>query len=71
MSFSRRSLWLAAVVLATLPLAGCTDGGECDTCTTDEDCKSGLVCSTFLNEDGTVHSMRCGSGSGTTQCRVR
>jgi hypothetical protein len=66
MSFSRRSLWLAAVVLATLPLAGCSDGGECDTCTTDEDCKSGLVCSRF--DDG---SQRCGSGSGTTQCRVR
>jgi hypothetical protein len=66
MSFSRRSLWLAFSVLAILPLAGCSDGGECDTCTVNEDCKSGLLCVPF--SDG---SMRCGSGELTTQCRVR
>jgi len=66
MSLPRRSLWLASLTLAILPLAGCSNGGECDTCTTNDDCKSGLVCSRF--NDG---SMRCGSGTGTTQCRVR
>jgi len=66
MSLSRRSLWLAGLVLAVLPLAGCSSGGECDTCTADADCKSGLFCSRF--DDG---SMRCGSGEGRTQCRVR
>jgi hypothetical protein len=66
MSFPRRSLWLAAVLLASLPLAGCSDGGECDTCTTDEDCDADLFCVRFDDD-----SMRCGSGQATTQCRVR
>jgi hypothetical protein len=66
MIFSRRSLRLALFALAILPLAGCSNGGECDTCASNSDCKSGLVCSRF--DDG---SMRCGSGAGTTQCRVR
>jgi len=66
MSLSRRSLRLALCLLAILPLGGCSNGGECDTCTTNSDCKSGLVCSRF--DDG---SMRCGSGQGKTQCRVR
>jgi hypothetical protein len=53
-------------------LAGCTNNGsECDTCTMDTDCNTGLVCSTFLNSDGTVNSKRCGSGTGASQCRVR
>ena len=68
MILSRRSLWLAALVLAVLPLAGCGSGGECDTCTTDADCKSATApfCSKF--SDG---SMRCGSGMAATSCRVR
>jgi hypothetical protein len=61
-----RSRWLLAVVLAALPVLGCSKGDECDTCGTDADCKDGLVCSTF--SDG---SKRCGSGLGATQCRVR
>ena len=54
-----------ALVLA-LPLAGCSDGDECDTCTTDADCQADFVCSTF--SDG---SQRCGSGVGASSCRVR
>ena len=61
-----RYRWLAVAVLALLPLVGCTKGNECDTCSSDTDCKDGLVCSTF--DDG---SRRCGTGTGATQCRVR
>ena len=39
---------------------------ECDTCSTDEDCEAGFVCSTF--SDG---SQRCGSGLGASTCKVR
>ncbi len=66
MSLFRKSLAVAGLALAILPLAGCSSGGECDTCTVDADCQSGLFCSRF--DDG---SMRCGSGTGSTQCRVR
>lgn len=59
----RRALLLALV--AALPLLACTKGEECDTCTKDDDCKGGFVCSKF--QDG---SMRCGSGVGATICRV-
>jgi hypothetical protein len=61
-----RFRWLAVAVLALLPLAGCTKGNECDSCSSDTDCQDGLVCSTF--DDG---SKRCGTGTGATQCRVR
>ena len=61
-----RSGWLACLVLAALALCGCTKGDECDKCSTDSDCKEGLVCSNF--NDG---SRRCGSGVGATTCRVR
>jgi len=66
MTLPRRSLWLAGLVLAVLPLAGCSSGGECETCTADADCKAGFFCSKF--SDG---SSRCGSGMGATTCRVR
>ena len=66
MSLSHRSLWLAGFVLAVLPFAGCSSGGECDTCTIDADCKPGLFCSRFDDQ-----SMRCSEGLGTLQCRVR
>jgi hypothetical protein len=57
---------LALLLQLALPFAGCgTSGEECDTCSSDDGCKSGLVCSTF--DDG---SKRCGTGSGTS-CRVR
>ena len=55
-----------------LSLAACSnDGSECDKCTMDSDCNAPLVCATFLNEDRTVNSTRCGSGTGSSQCRVR
>jgi hypothetical protein len=57
---------LLLLVLLVLPWLGCTNGQECDVCSSDQDCKSGLVCSTF--GDG---SKRCGGGLGATTCRVR
>jgi len=67
-----RSRWLVCLLLAlALPLAGCSDGDECDTCSSDEDCKDGLVCVNFLDGDGNVVDQRCGSGVGATTCRVR
>jgi hypothetical protein len=58
---------LALLLLLALPFAGCgSTGDECDSCSSDDDCKAGLVCSTF--GDG---SRRCGSGVGDTSCRVR
>jgi hypothetical protein len=65
---SRLPLILA---LVTLPILACTKGDECDTCSSDADCKSGFVCSSFLNPDGTVNSKRCGTGVGASTCRVR
>ena len=63
-----RTRWLLfALVLLALPASSCkTTGDECDSCSSDGDCKSGLTCSTF--SDG---SKRCGSGIGATNCRVR
>jgi Cys-rich repeat protein len=60
---------LGRFVLLTLTLAlviACSEGDECDTCTQDSDCAAGFVCSTF--SDG---SMRCGTGTGASTCRVR
>jgi hypothetical protein len=54
------------LLLVALPMAGCNSGDECDTCSTDEDCEAGFVCSTF--SDG---SQRCGSGLGASTCKVR
>ena len=63
---------LGLLALAIFSLAGCSsNGSECDMCTMDTDCTGGLVCSTFLNDDGTFNSKRCGSGTGASQCRVR
>jgi hypothetical protein len=56
---------LALLILTCLPLLGCHNGGECDKCSTDQDCKAGLVCSNF--SDG---SRRCGTGTGASTCRV-
>ena len=62
---------LMLLALLSLPIAGCSEGNECDTCETDEDCRDGLVCRNFLDESGNVVDKRCGSGIGRTQCRVR
>ena len=65
-SRSTRGLLLLLVLIA-LPIGSCgSSGGECDSCSSDADCKSGLTCAKF--SDG---SQRCASGAGTTQCRVR
>jgi len=62
----RRRAGLALLLLLALPFAGCgSSGDECESCSSDDDCRSGLVCSTF--DDGT---RRCGTGMGTS-CRVR
>jgi hypothetical protein len=66
-----RYRWLMLLVLAALPLAGCSKGDECDTCEQDSDCREGLVCRNFLDDEGTVIDKRCASGLGRTQCRVR
>jgi hypothetical protein len=61
----RLSRWMLVLCLSALPILGCGSGGECDRCDSDDDCKDGRVCSEF--SDG---SRRCGTGDGTTQCRV-
>ncbi len=63
----RTRWWLVLSMLLVIPAGSCrSNGNECDSCSSDGDCKSGLVCSTF--SDG---SKRCGSGVGATNCRVR
>jgi hypothetical protein len=58
--------WGLALLLA-LPMSSCgSSGEECDRCSSDDDCTSGLVCATF--SDG---SRRCASGTGATDCKVR
>jgi hypothetical protein len=61
-----RSRALLVLLLAALPVLGCSSGDECDTCTEDADCQEGFLCTTF--SDG---SRRCGSGVGATTCRTR
>ena len=57
--------WALLLALA-LPMGSCgSSGEECDTCSSDDDCTGGLVCSSF--SDG---SKRCGTGMGTS-CKVR
>ena len=68
----KRSHWFLGLVLAIgLAAAGCSSGGECDLCETDEDCQEDLICVNFLNDEGELDSRRCGSGTGATSCRVR
>jgi hypothetical protein len=61
----RLSRKILAVAFCALCMWACSNGGECDRCSSDDDCKSGLVCSEF--SDG---SKRCGSGEGVTTCRT-
>jgi hypothetical protein len=63
----KRAAWLLLLCLAVLPFGGCNNGGECDRCTEDTDCKQGFVCSNFPADN----SKRCASGVGATTCRVR
>jgi len=66
MTRSPRMAELALLLLLALAVAGSgSSGEECDSCSSDDDCKAGLVCSTF--DDG---SQRCGTGLGTS-CPVR
>jgi hypothetical protein len=59
---------LLLLALASTPfLSACSKDGECDTCSSDSDCKEPLVCSRFQDET----TMRCASGVGATSCRVR
>jgi hypothetical protein len=60
--------FLAALVLAA-GLAGCTTGGECDRCDSDNDCDTPLVCRNF-DVNGKDAGKRCASGAGATTCRV-
>jgi hypothetical protein len=62
----RSASLLLLVLLLVVPWFGCGNGQECDTCSSDSDCKSGSLCTSF--SDG---SKRCGSGVGATTCRVR
>jgi hypothetical protein len=57
---------LAILVALALSFAGCTNKQECETCSSDDDCAAGLVCSTF--DDG---SRRCGQGTGATFCPMQ
>jgi hypothetical protein len=67
--FRRR--WPLILVLALMPWAGCTNGGECDRCDSDDDCKTDLICVTFRDAQGNpLAEKRCGSGDGATQCRT-
>jgi hypothetical protein len=65
-ALARRAFPVVLLLALALPLTSCgSDGAECDRCSSDDDCGTGLVCSTF--SDG---SQRCGTGEGTS-CRVR
>jgi hypothetical protein len=58
---------LGLLLALALPIGSCgSSGEECDTCSSDNDCTGGFVCTNF--SDG---SSRCGSGLGETSCRVR
>ena len=65
----KRTHWLLGAVLLSFPLLGscASTGDECDVCTSDADCKAGLICKKFVDETTT----RCASGTGVTTCRVR
>ena len=68
----RRSWGLVLLALAALPILGCAkNGSECDTCAMDSDCKAGLFCTNFKDENGNAAGKHCGTGTGATTCRVR
>src|SRR5207253_1869337 len=43
----RRRAALLMLLLVVLPWLGCSGGKECDRCSSDSDCKSDFVCTTF------------------------
>ncbi len=57
--------WLVLLALLAASVS-CTQKEECETCSSDDDCGAGLVCSSF--DDGT---RRCGTGTGSTFCPMR
>ena len=64
-----RSRWMLVLLLAAaLPFAGCSKGGECDSCSNVDDCESGLTCQQFVLENGDLRNL-CGDAS-TQTCRV-
>ncbi len=65
-------LWgLVLLALVALPILGCAkNGSECDTCAMDSDCKAGLFCTNFNDENHNPAGKHCGAGTGATQCRV-
>ena len=64
---SRSRYLLLLLALLAVPVSGCrSTGGECDKCSSDDDCDPGLTCSSF--SDG---SKRCASGIGVTTCTGR
>jgi hypothetical protein len=69
----KQSRWVLLAVAAVFPLIGscASNGDECDVCTADVDCKAGFTCVDFKDESGQPAGKRCGSGLGSTACRVR
>ncbi len=68
---TRTRYLLLLTLLVGLPFGGCSKGGECDSCSSDADCKSDLYCVNFNDQNGNFVGKRCGSGIGATNCRVR
>ncbi len=62
---------LAGALALAIPTVACSKGAECDTCSGDSDCDSGMFCRNFLDDNGQSVGKRCGSGQGVTTCRVR
>ena len=65
----RSSRWMLLLLLAAMPLAGCSKGGECDACTNVDDCEAGLSCQQFVLDNGDLRNL-CGDAS-TRTCTVR
>ena len=63
-ALATRAVALILLSASVLLVSAC--GKECDSCQSDAECAAeGLLCVTFSNG-----SRRCGSGQGSTTCRV-